>query len=73
MDTTRDLVGREEQAYLIFTRLRDALDILPDDHPAAEPLAAAVVAAEQHWRELRAAVEGHGSRQPQDGAGPAQG
>jgi hypothetical protein len=57
MDDVTALVEREQEAYLVLSRIRDAREILPAGHPSAAPLDAAVASAEGYWRELRAAVE----------------
>lgn len=65
MDDVTELRQRERQAYTAYSRLRDALDTLPEDHPATPPMVDVVALAEVHWRKLRddlAAVE-QGQRQ----------
>jgi hypothetical protein len=57
MDNVTELVEREQEAYLALSRIRDARDLLPLDHPAAPALDTAMAQAEGYWRELRARVE----------------
>ena len=57
MNDITELVEREQEAYLALSRIRDARDLLPLDHPAAAALDTALALAEDYWRELRAAVE----------------
>jgi hypothetical protein len=57
MDNATELVGREQEAYLALSRIRDARDLLPLDHPAAATLDTAMGQAGGYWRELRARVE----------------
>jgi hypothetical protein len=54
MDNVAELVEREQEAYLALSRVRDARDLLPLDHPAAATLDTAMEQAEGYWRELRA-------------------
>jgi hypothetical protein len=57
MDDIKELVEREQEAYLALSRIRDARDLLPIEHPAAAALDTAMTLAEDYWRGLRAAVE----------------
>ena len=57
MDDLAALRQQERQAYATLARLRDAVDAMPDGHPAAATVTHAVALAEQYWHQLRAACE----------------
>ena len=66
MSETAPLVARERAAARALDQLRAVAADLPDAHPAAPLLAAAVAVAERHRGELRDAVE---AEQRQQAAG----
>ena len=66
MDNVTELVGREQEAYLALSRIRDARDLLPLDHPAAPALDTAMALADGYWRDLRARVEALGPPEARD-------
>ena len=57
MDEAGTLRQQEEQAYAALNRLRDTVDVLPEDHPSTPLVVQAVATAEVHWRKLREAAE----------------
>ena len=52
----------QSEAYALYVRLHWLLYDVPKGHPACQPLAAAVGAANAHWRALTPGV-GRGPRQ----------
>lgn len=66
MDKVTELRRQERHAYAALNAIREALDTLPEDHPAVPVMVQAVALAEAHWNQLRAelaqaerAVSGH--------------
>ena len=57
MDEPSELRSKERQAYAALSRLRDAADALPEDHPSVRLVIDAAALAEVYWRKLRDDVE----------------
>ena len=57
MDEPSELRSKERQAYAALSRLRDAADALPEDHPSVPLVVDAAALAEVHWRKLRGDVD----------------
>lgn len=57
MQDLAKLKQRERLSYAALSRLRDALDALPEDHPSAPLMIEAVALADGYWRTLREELE----------------
>lgn len=57
MDQATELRRQERQAYAALNAIREALDTLPEDHPAVPVMVQAVALAEAYWHQLRGELE----------------